>query len=442
MKMSDIMDESKEVPEIMRRLHEKMSLQGSSNKAYQEISGASDIELELAHIESEWDIQNKNYQIHSHRPYAGKILVKSRELVHGEVQRYMDPTISKQVEFNRNVSAILCHIVPSQVDSRMEIQSQIDAIRKEMDAVRKETDQTIDAVRKEMDAVRKETDQTIDAVRKEMDQTIDKKIDSLLGEIKEDIENKAWLASILDRRKASHIVPDSGQSTDLGINYFLFEERFRGSREDIKEKQQGFVRFFSQCRNVLDIGCGRGEFLELLKENRVDAKGIDIDPDMVGYCASKGLNVELKDAVSYLETMEDKTLDGIFLDQVVEHLEPEYLTKLLGLCYTKLNYGYFIILETVNPLSLFSFINFYIDMTHMKPLHPDTLKFLLTAVGFRDIEAQFFAPIADAVRLKRLENKNEATDEAKRNVEIYNQNTDILNNILFGPQDYAIMGKK
>jgi len=180
--MSDIMDDSKEVPEIMRRLHEKMSLQGSSNKAYQEISGASDIELELAHIESEWDIQNKNYQIHSHRPYAGKILVKSRELVHGEVQRYMDPTISKQVEFNRNVSAILCHIVPRMestgknlVDARMEIQSQIDA------------------------------------VRKEMDQTMDKKIDSLLGEIKEDIENKAWLASILDRRKASHIVPDSGQ---------------------------------------------------------------------------------------------------------------------------------------------------------------------------------------------------------------------------------------
>jgi O-antigen chain-terminating methyltransferase len=126
----------------------------------------------------------------------------------------------------------------------------------------------------------------------------------------------------------------------------------------------------------------------------------------------------------------------------VEHLEPEYLTKLLGLCYTKLNYGYFIILETVNPLSLFSFINFYIDMTHIKPLHPDTLKFLLTAVGFRDIEAQFFAPIADEVRLKRLESKNEATDEAKRNTEIYNQNTDILNNILFGPQDYAIMGKK
>ena len=411
--MSDIMDESKEVPEIMRRLHEKMSLQGSSNKAYQEISGASDIELELAHIESEWDIQNKNYQIHSHRPYAGKILVKSRELVHGEVQRYMDPTISKQVEFNRNVSAILCHIVPRMestgknlVDARMEIQSQIDA------------------------------------VRKEMDQTIDKKIDRLLGEIKEDIENKAWLASILDRRKASHIVPDSGQSTDLGINYFLFEERFRGPREDIKEKQQGFVQFFSRCRNVLDIGCGRGEFLELLKENLVDAKGIDIDPDMVGYCASKGLNVELKDAVSYLETIEDKTLDGIFLDQVVEHLEPEYLTKLLGLCYTKLNYGYFIILETVNPLSLFSFINFYIDMTHMKPLHPDTLKFLLTAVGFRDIEAQFFAPIADEVRLKRLESKNEATDEAKRKVEIYNQNTDILNNILFGPQDYAMIGKK
>jgi 2-polyprenyl-3-methyl-5-hydroxy-6-metoxy-1,4-benzoquinol methylase len=413
MKMSDIMDEGKEVPEIMSLLREKMRLKGSSHQASQEISGASDIELELAHIESEWDVQNKSYQIHSHRPFAGKILVKSRELIHGEVQRYVDPMINKQVDFNRNVSAILDHIVPrmenaekSLVNARTEIQSQVDSITSEMDS------------------------------------KIDKKISGLLGEMKEDIENKAWLASILERRKASRIIPDKDQSKDFGINYFLFEERFRGPREDIKGKQQGFVQFFSSCRNVLDIGCGRGEFLELLKENGVEAKGIDIDPDMVGYCTSKGLNVELKDAISYLETIGEKALDGIFLDQVVEHLEPEYLTKLLDLCYKKLNYGYFIILETVNPLSLFSFINFYIDMTHMKPLHPDTLKFLLTAVGFRDIEAQFFAPIADEVRLKRLENNEETTDKAKKFVTIYNHNTDILNNILFGPQDYAIIGKK
>jgi len=413
MKMSDIMDECKEVPEIMSKIRENMSSQESSRQACWELSGASDIELELARIKSEWDVQNKSYQIYSHRPYAGSILVKGRELVHGEVQRYMDPTICKQVEFNRNVSAILDHLV-----IRME------------------------STENGLADARTETQSLIDAIRKEMDATIDKKIGNLLGEINEDIENKAWLASILDRRNASNIILNKDLSKDLGLNYFLFEERFRGPREEIKEKQQGFIRFFSRCRNVLDIGCGRGEFLELLRDNRIAAKGIDIDPDMVGYCTSKDLNVELNDAVSYLDTIADKALDGIFLDQVVEHLEPEYLTKLLDLCYKKLNYGYFLILETVNPLSLFSFINFYIDMTHMKPLHPDTLKFLLNSVGFRDLEVQFFAPIADDVRLKRLESNTEATDEAKRKVEIYNQNTDILNNILFGPQDYAIIGKK
>lgn len=411
--MSDIMDEGRDVPEIMSQLREKMSLQRTAKQSYQKISGTPDVELGLARIMSEWDVQNNNYQIHSHRPYAGKILVKDRELVHGEVQRYVDPIINKQVDFNRNVSAILDYLVTRMksneknlVDARIAIQSQMDAIMADMDSM------------------------------------VGKKIGHLLGEMKEDIENKAWLASIIERRKASDIILDKDQTKEIGVNYFLFEERFRGPREEIKEKQQVFVHFFSRCRNVLDIGCGRGEFLELLKENGIDVKGIDIDPDMVGYCMSKGLNVEMKDAISYLETIEDKTLDGIFLDQVVEHLKPEYLTKLLDLCHKKLNYGYFIILETVNPMSLFSFINFYIDMTHIKPLPPDTLKFLLAAVGFRDIEAQFFAPIADEARLKRLENNEEATDDEKRKMEIYNRNIDILNNLLFGPQDYAIMGKK
>jgi len=417
MKISDIMNEDKDVPEIMSQLRQNMSRPESSLKPHEEIDMVSEIQPELAHIKSEWDIQNKSYQIHSHRPLLGKALVKGREIVHGEVQRYVDPTIIKQMEFNRNVSSILEQMV-----------SRTKNIQKDLEDARTKIKSQIE----EMDA---SIDQNIETM-------IDRKIDHLLGEMQEEIENKAWLASILERRKASDIIPDKDQAGNLGINYFLFEERFRGLRSEVSEKQQRFVHFFRRCKNVLDIGCGRGEFLELLQKNSVEAKGIDIDPDMVSYCTSRGLNAELIDAISYLEKMEDKSLDGIFLDQVVEHLEPEYLIKLLDLCHRKLNYGYFIIIETVNPLSLFSFINFYIDMTHIKPVHPDTLKFLLTAVGFRGARAQFFAPVADERRLKRLETDALAAAEQKRRIEIYNQNTDILNDILFGPQDYAIIGKK
>lgn len=419
MKMSEMMDEDKEVPEIMHKLRENAT-KSASCQPYEKMGEESDMQTELAQIRSNWDIRNKNYQIHSHRPYTGKALVKGRELVHSEVQRYVDPMIGKQIEFNNNVSIILDKqiskigdIETDIADAKLKIECQINDIFAE-----------------------------INKFRLDVDSMMDNKINNILGEIKEDIENKAWLAAILERRTASEIISPKVQSTDSGLNYFLFEERFRGSRVEIKEKQQAFVDYFRGCRKVLDIGCGRGEFLELLKENGIEAIGIDIDPDMVSYCTSKGLNVELKDAVTYLENIDDKTLDGIFLDQVVEHFEPFYLTRLLDLCYRKLNYGYFIIIETVNPLSLFSFINFFIDLTHIHPLHPATLNFLLTAFGFRELETKFLAPIADSQKLKRLDTSAQTTDEIKEFVNIYNKNTEVLNNILYGPQDYAIIGKK
>src|SRR5690606_7038043 len=138
-------------------------------------------------------------------------------------------------------------------------------------------------------------------------------------------ENRAWLAGILEEKIAKSKEKRSDEmlsSQVTGLNYFIFEDRFRGSRNDTKAKQLKFVKYFEGCKNVLDIGCGRGEFLELLKDNGISGHGIDIDEDMVRYCRSRDLNVEKLDAVSYLNQLEDKSLDGIFIDQVVEHLDP------------------------------------------------------------------------------------------------------------------------
>ncbi len=234
-------------------------------------------------------------------------------------------------------------------------------------------------------------------------------------------------------------LPDSN---NLDINYFRFEEQFRGSREDIKQRQSNFINYFTGCSNVLDIGCGRGEFLELSKEHGIGAKGIDIDDTMVDYCLSKGLNVVKDEAISYLEKLDDKSLDGIFIDQVVEHLEPDYLINLLHLCFQKLKYGYYIFVETVNPLSLVSFANFYIDMTHKKPIHPETLKFLLTSVGFRDLDTKFFSPVSEEARLQKVPLNSDMEEWAKKDLDIYNHNIEKLNNILYGAQDYAVIGKK
>jgi O-antigen chain-terminating methyltransferase len=157
---------------------------------------------------------------------------------------------------------------------------------------------------------------------------------------------------------------------------------------------------------------------------------------MVAYCTSHRLDVEQGDAISYLEKCEDKSLDGIFIDQVVEHLEPEYLVRLLTLCYQKLNCGYYLVIETVNPLSFVSFVNFYIDMTHKKPVHPETLQYLLNASGFSECERKYLSPVSDEKRLKKITNLSTLDKSAEKNVEIYNQNIELLNAVLFGsPRD-------
>ena len=179
-----------------------------------------------------------------------------------------------------------------------------------------------------------------------------------------------------------------------------------------------------------------------MKEQGIGARGVDLDETMVDYCRMRGLEVELKDAISYLEGLEDGSLDGIFIDQVVEHLEPGYLIHLLQLCHQKMQYGFYLVAETVNPLSFFSFANFYIDLTHVRPVHPETLRFLFDNAGFRELEVNFLSPVTDEARLQKFPSDWGRDDEGRRMVEVYNRNVEMLNGILYGAQDYSVVGKK
>ena len=110
-------------------------------------------------------------------------------------------------------------------------------------------------------------------------------------------------------------------------DYFAFEARMRGSTSAVRERQRAYVDDFRDAAPVLDIGCGRGEFLALLREAGVEARGIDADADMVAYARGEGLDVEQADALAYLEALEDGSLGGIFAAQVVEHLPPATLVR-------------------------------------------------------------------------------------------------------------------
>jgi O-antigen chain-terminating methyltransferase len=308
-----------------------------------------------------------------------------------------------------------------------------------------ELDEKISEAVKERDAGISKIHTQLENTTHELENKIHKDVQNAVIAINTDIEHKAWLAHVLENRVqnglAQKSTPQASTSTE-NTNYILFEERFRGSREDIKQRQLAFLPYFEKCSRVLDIGCGRGEFLEILKGNDIGGIGVDSDPDMVVYCRSRQLEVELSDAIAYLEVLKDKSLDGIFIDQVVEHLDADYLIRLLVLCHQKLKFGYFIVVETVNPQSFVSFVNFYIDMSHKRPVHPETLQFLICAAGFQVCERKFFSPVSDERRLKKIGITADMDENARNSFDVYNQNIEKLNTVLFGPQDYAIIGKK
>jgi O-antigen chain-terminating methyltransferase len=443
----EIRDEEIDVEEIMRKIKENIRArkqQGDlpeckldeicrqdDGEPYDVVpSNTKDIQKELDQIGSHWDIRNRNFAISSHRPVVGRVMVKGRQVVNGEICRYVDPIVARQIEFNSSVVNILNEMTRRTDELKISKEDAKDVIS--------DVKPILDG---QIEALRDETERKLnDHLKEQLDQ-----VKAVVDAMNEEVENRAWLAGLLEKRinssRANLAASNTAREDDQGINYFVFEERFRGSRIDIKQRQSAFLQFFEHCQAVLDIGCGRGEFLELMQEHGIGARGVDVDKDMVLYCKSKGFQVEDIDAISYLEGIEDKSLDGIFIDQVVEHLEPDYLIKMLSLCYQKLIYGGYILAETVNPLSFFSSVNFYIDMSHKKPIHPETLKFLLGSAGFREIETRFFSPVPDDIRLKKIDAEGAGEKDQKR-IEVYNHNIDMLNTILYGAQDYAAIGKK
>ena len=225
--------------------------------------------------------------------------------------------------------------------------------------------------------------------------------------------------------------------------YVGFEDQFRGSRDAIRSGQESYLPLFEGCRDVLDIGCGRGEFLDLLTSRGIRARGLDVNPEMVEVCRARGLDVATADAVGYLSGLEDGALGGIFSAQVVEHLQPSYLLRFLELAYHKLTPGGRLVLETLNPACWVAFFDSYIrDITHVWPLHPDTLKYLVTASGFPEVEVRFRAPVPDEHRLHPIAPGTGWDPALVDAAGTFNANMDKLNVRIFSFLDYAVVASR
>ncbi len=181
----------------------------------------------------------------------------------------------------------------------------------------------------------------------------------------------------LERRERQPVQPaapavPSAEAPALEFpDYFAFESRMRGSTESVRDRQRPYVEDFRGAEPVLDLGCGRGEFLVLLRQAGIESRGVDIDADMVAYARGDGLEVEQAGAVEYLEGVEDGSLGGIFAAQLLEHLPAAVVVRLLELAAAKLRPGGVLVAETINPLSPIALRNYFADLTHAQPLVPD-----------------------------------------------------------------------
>ncbi len=225
--------------------------------------------------------------------------------------------------------------------------------------------------------------------------------------------------------------------------YVGFEEAFRGSEEEIASRLEGYSDRFGGASDVLDVGCGRGEFLALLRERGITARGLDANPEMVAACRERGLEVSEGDAVGYLQGLPDGTLGGLIATQVVEHFPSDYLLRFLELAYHKLRPGSTIILETLNVDSWSAFFGPYLrDITHARPLPPETLRFLLEASGFQRAELVFSSPADDEAKLTPVDIVEPSSDELRAVVGAFNRNVDKINTLLFTFLDYAAIAQK
>jgi len=165
--------------------------------------------------------------------------------------------------------------------------------------------------------------------------------------------------------------------------YRSFEDTFRGSEEFIRERQRPYLGILDGREPVLEFGCGRGEFLDVLRDAGVHYLGVDLDQGMVDRCHEKGhTQVVHADGLEYLESLENESLGAIFSAQVIEHLPYEQLLRLLALSHTKLRDDGVLIMETVNPHSMPALKTFWVDPTHQHPLFPEVMLALCRSSGF------------------------------------------------------------
>jgi ubiquinone/menaquinone biosynthesis C-methylase UbiE len=217
----------------------------------------------------------------------------------------------------------------------------------------------------------------------------------------------------------------------LDAFYFSFENRFRGPREEIKRRMRFYLPLVEGCRAgkrgrpIVDLGCGRGEWLELLKQQKLTVTGVDVNQAMIDQCKERRLEVAQADAVEFLRQLPDDSQGAITGFHIIEHLPLETLVTLISETFRVLQPGGLTIFESPNCKNLtVGACSFYIDPTHRNPVFPETAQFMLETVGFERVTLEYLCPV-------------ETSD-----ISDIDEHPAHLRELLYGPRDFGVIGYK
>lgn len=247
------------------------------------------------------------------------------------------------------------------------------------------------------------------------------------------IQERRLMMLLEGRAPISQDVPNTTQAVDSAdhlqdLLYLSLEDQFRGTRADVKDALHVYLPILNAANirdGILDVGCGRGEWLELLKEEGFAASGIDVNRLAVEQCGRQQLDAREADAIGHLQTLPDGSLNCITAFHLMEHLPLQTLVHFLDESLRTLRTDGVLIIETPNPENfIVGSCNFYFDPTHRNPLPQLTMRCILESRGFGRLETIELRPM--------IAEKIKGDDELTRR----------FNRYFYGPMDYAIVARK
>ncbi len=398
---------------------------------------------DLATLHSHYDLARAPFS--SHRRLLGGPIIALKKIL----RRLVVPILEPQVVYNGANTRLITWLT-SQTDGFQHSQARL---QEEVISLERRTIQLIESRLREMEE--RQTIQLIESREIEERQTT-QLIESRLREMEALRERTAAVERKLRRMQHAPSADDLAAPTTNGhaaeardplsngagesFDYVAFEERFRGSQADISKRLAPYLECFTAGGVVVDLGCGRGEFLELMHAAEKTARGVDSNLDMVLLCREKGLDVTQMDLLEFLHSQLDGSLGGILCSQVLEHLATVQVQALIAVAHRKLAADGMMVLETLNPESLPVHLKwFWMDPTHVRPLHPETLRFMCESIGFREVGVRFAPePEGTAESLALLK----PDDGPLQLVENFNRATGCLNTLLHTSAEYAVIAKK